>query len=101
MLLLELAPTVLCVFDIRDYGAIANDDSLNAEQTNAAAFEKAILAANSTMDSDRIAYVPSNLTFHMMPVEVHNLFNMTITIDGTIMASKRQHKWPVGSNNKV
>ena len=59
------------------------------------------MAANSTADSDRIVYIPSNKTFHMMPIEAHNLFNMTITIDGTIKASKRQHKWSVDSRNKI
>ena len=34
----------------------------------------------------------------MMPVEVHDLYNMTITIDGTLKASKRQHKWEFKTN---
>ena len=32
--------------DIRDYGAVAEDDSLEVEQANAVAFMKAIVAAN-------------------------------------------------------
>ena len=53
-------------FDIRDFGAIADEDSLAAEQMNSQALMDAIVAANFT-ESDRIVTVP-NMTFHSMPV---------------------------------
>lgn len=52
----------------------------------------AIVQANYT-ESDREVLIPANHTFHMLPVWADYLTNMTITIDGTIKCSKRQHKW--------
>ena len=81
--------------DVRDYGAIAEIDSLEVEQANALAFMKALKAANETeIPQGREVYVPANMTFHMMPVYGEYITNMTITIDGTIKASKRHDVWP-------
>ena len=38
--------------------------------------------------------MPEGMTFHMMPVWGEYITNMTITIDGTILASKRHTNWP-------
>ena len=84
--------------DIRDYGALTDDDSLNAERVNAQAFMDAIVAANMTMgtaaEGDREVLIPANCTFNMMPAYAEDLNDLTITVDGTVKASKRQHRWP-------
>lgn len=57
----------------------------------------AIVAANFTSgdSTERTVLVPSNFTFHMMPIWADNWTDVTITIDGTILASKRHHKYPL------
>ena len=88
--------------DIRDYGAVPNDESFKAEMLNQAAFEIAIEAANATESmSDREVYVPGNMTFNMFPIDSSNLYNLTITIDGTVRMSKRHHAYPLDERNKT
>jgi polygalacturonase len=56
----------------------------------------ALAAASSAEDpKEREVYVPEDMTFHMMPVWGSDMSNMTIMIDGTIKASKRQLMWPI------
>jgi len=45
---LLLATKVSARHDIRDYGAMPDDDSYKAEKANAEAFMSAVVAANST-----------------------------------------------------
>ena len=78
--------------DIRDYGALPDDDSFKAEEFNQAALSNALYAANATEGLDnREVYIPANMTFHMLPMEQSELYNITITIDGTLRLSKRHH----------
>ena len=35
----------------------------------------------------------------MLPIVIGDLTDVTITIDGTIKASKRHHKWPTHYDN--
>ena len=62
----------------------------------------AIVQANYT-ESDREVLIPANCTFHTFPIWAEDITNLTITIDGTIKASKRHHRWPnkVDSKGKV
>ena len=88
-----LASMLLCMssaHDIRDFGAIANDDSLLTEQENARAFMETIVVANIT-DYDRTVVVPANFTFHTMPIWAYNITNITFIIDGTVKLSKAHH----------
>jgi len=97
--MLVLACTAWARHDIRDYGAIANDESYNAELVNQEAFKRALVAANSTSEKeDREVYVPTGLSFNLMPVWGNYLRDLTITIDGTIKASKRHNYWPLKEN---
>ena len=59
----------------------------------------AIVAANYTAN-DREVLIPANHTFNMLPIWANDVTNITITIDGTIKCSKRQHKWPTSTNGK-
>ena len=94
-----LLNTVSGRFDIRDFGAIPNDDSLAAEEINSAAIMQAIVAANYTSVDEREVYIPSNLTFSSMPVYANFIQNLIITIDGTLIASKRNNMWPLGKKD--
>lgn len=62
---------------------------------------QAIVAANYTSDGDREVYIPTNMTFNTMPVYADYIQNLTITIDGTLKASKRNNLWPLDKNKKV
>ena len=84
--------------NIVDFGALADNDLLYAEQHNANAFNEALVAANFTAD-DRVVYVPANMTFHTMPIYANYLRNVTIRIDGTIKFSKRHREWSMRSES--
>ena len=96
---ISLLLSLSMAFDIRDFGAVADDDSLSAEQINGQAIMDAIVAANYT-DTDRTVFVP-NMTFHCMPVWATHINNITFQIDGTIMLSKRHHKIPLRKEKKI
>lgn len=56
---------------------------------------EAITAANYTdVAEDKEVYLPEDMTFHSMPIYADYVHDLTITIDGTIKASKRHHVWP-------
>ena len=89
-------------FDIRDFGAVANDTSLGAEQKNSQALMDAIVAANTTnTTSERIVLIPANQTFNTMPVWASNITNVVFQIDGTLKLSKRHHLFPQRTPGKV
>lgn len=90
-----LSSSVLGRFDIRNFGAIPDDDSLAAEWANSAAIMQAFVAANYTSSEEREIYIPENMTFHSMPVSAARVNNLTIMIDGTLKASKRNNLWPL------
>ena len=56
----------------------------------------AFVAANFTsVIEDREVYIPANMTFHSFPVYTQNINHLTLTIDGTLKASKRNNLYPV------
>ena len=102
-LLLCVASMLFCMsnaHDIRDFGALANDTSLNAEQTNAVALMDAIVAANTTTD-DRTVVIPANFTFSTMPVWGNFITNVTFQIDGTLKLSKAHHHFTMRKEGKI
>lgn len=100
--------TVFCLFtnlakgvhDIRDYGAVPDLTDTASAFKNGDAIAAAINAANATA-SDREVLVPANYTFTFMPVTVADLVNLTITVDGTLLASKHHLDYPLSSNGQV
>ena len=89
-------------FDIRDFGAVANDTSHYAEQTNAQALMDAIVAANTTSAlTDRVVLVPADLTFYTMPVWAANITNIVFQIDGTLKLSKNHHRFPLRKPGQI
>ena len=104
-LLLLFCTVVQSRLDIRDFGASSVEnmedlgkdfwDNLEQEQANAQALNDALIAANwTTIEEDREVYIPWNNTFHMMPIKLDYMRNVTLTIDGTVKVSKRQNNWP-------
>ena len=82
-------------FDIRDYGAIADDTTVQTEMVNAEAFADAIAAANATTTEERRVVVPENYTFSCMPINIQYINNVTIQIDGTLLVSKNHRRYPL------
>ncbi len=48
--------------------------------------------------NDKEVYIPKHHTFHMMPIRLEGLYGVTLTIDGTVKASKRQTHWSTTIN---
>lgn len=73
---------------------MADDDSLAVEQANALASNATFEAVkNSDPDGDLEVYVPAGMTFNIMPIWFSYITNLTLTIDGTLKASKNHHDW--------
>lgn len=88
--------------DIRDFGAVADDDSLAVEQANALAFNATFQAVyNADPDGDREVYVPAGMTFNIMPIWFSDITNLTLTIDGTLKASKNHQDWTLDERGRA
>ena len=81
--------------NILDYGAIVDKTSHHAEVTNSMAIQEAILAANSDDNDDRVVEIPAGMTFSSLPIRSDNLKDVTIQIDGTLLASKDYKSYPI------
>ena len=68
-LLLTACAAVARGVNIMDYGALANDSSLAACDSNAVALVKAFAAANAS-SSDRVVLVPTGRTFTIRNVTI-------------------------------
>jgi hypothetical protein len=71
-----------------------NKTTPEQEFANADCWSKTILAANNS-DTDRVAWIPGNLTLVMMPISLSDLHNITLRVDGYLMASSNWRQWPV------
>lgn len=100
VLVLLFSHFCVCDQSILSYGAIAGDSSNDAGWTNSAAFTKALLAANSS-NTDRTVLIPANNEFYIFEVEVSNLFNITITIDGNLYVSNNISAWPTSNSRHI
>jgi polygalacturonase len=93
VLLFFLVAAVFAALDIRDFGAIYGDQSLNTSINNGIAFYNALATANS--GADRTVLVPE-YTFYMLPYQdISNLSDITIQIDGVLFARTTDiFAWP-------
>jgi hypothetical protein len=108
LLILCLAPFTLQVFNIDDYGAVANDASFEAAIKNGQAFNLALIAANSSSLSssfDRLVLIQGNgdRVYYMLPAgDVPRLVNLTIQLDGKLILWDDDHtKYPVDKNGNT
>eukprot|EP01137_Pigoraptor_chileana_P009217 Opistho-2@57146 len=83
------------VYSILDYGAIPNDYSSHAAETNSMAIKKALYAANMTDPSDRerVALVPESAKFYIVNTTVIGLTWITLRVDGTLILSDNRTLW--------
>lgn len=98
-LLIFLATFAIC-HKLSDFGAIIDDPAYSSVLTNGQAFEKALLAANSSQN-DKTVLIEANHTYHMLPSNIfYNLQNITIKIDGSIIAWEGDISlWPKDETN--
>jgi polygalacturonase len=94
---LLLARQVAAVRNIMDFGAIPDLEDTATAYANTNAIAAAINAANAADSTDREVHVPADMTFTLMPIQMSNLNNLTITVDGTLLASKNWLDYPVNS----
>ena len=83
--------------NILDYGAIVDKTSHHAEVTNSMAIQEAILAAHSDENDDRVVEIPAGLTFSSLPIRSDFVKDITIQIDGTLLASKDYKSYPINT----
>eukprot|EP00128_Syssomonas_multiformis_P004328 Colp12_sorted_trinity150504_noHs@1101 len=97
--LLLVLDTCAALHDIRSYGAIPNNSSNTVAFSNGDAITKAISAANSD-PHDRVVLIPAGV-FYFMPIYSSQLNDITIQIDGDLIASGDLTAWPHLENGKV
>lgn len=76
LLLLCSAALTNCLFDISDFGAVANSDIVNDQFKTQRAILSAIKAANSSQ-GERIVRIP-NKKYYSMPIRVDYVHNVTL-----------------------
>jgi len=71
------------------------EPSYHEEVANSKCLTDALLKANA---SDKLLTIES--TVSMMPISVSGLVNLTIRVDGYVLASQRFLEWPTNSKTK-
>lgn len=92
IILLLLIVSGSCIFDIDQYGAVANSDTVNDQFKTQQAILSAIRAANVSQ-GERIVRIPAK-KYYSMPIRVEHAHNITIEIVGKLIASKNVRHWP-------
>lgn len=82
---------------IDDFGAIANQDTVDAQIANSLALSKAIQHVNN---SDDCTVVVPNRKYYFFPVHVQHVNNLNLKILGKVIASKNVRNWPHTTNGK-
>lgn len=85
--------------NIMDYGAVANEDSLRAQQANQKAIMQAIAKANSSesIGDQRVILIP-NSKFYSLPFFISQASDIVLEIRGKLSACNRIKHWPKSSN---
>lgn len=82
------------VHSIDDYGGIAGRMTDDAGRQNAVALLAALsAAAHEASLADRVALVPAGRSYYMFPVAMDSVANLTLQIDGTLVASDNITAW--------
>lgn len=109
VLLSTLTTAVNAVHNIDDYGARSTPDNspvgwLNWKlaEKNSQALEKAIQAANSEEDlNERVVILSQGNNYYMSAVEVSELHNVEVRVEGNITYSDIISAWPKKSGGKA
>ena len=81
--------------NIMDYGAVPEVDDVATAFKNGDAIAAALYAANAEGETDREVLVPAGYNFTFMPVYGDGLTDLTLTIDGTLLASTAWKEYPL------
>mmetsp|Transcript_17902 Transcript_17902/g.34219 ORF Transcript_17902/g.34219 Transcript_17902/m.34219 type:complete len:525 (-) Transcript_17902:197-1771(-) len=84
----------VAAFSIDDFGAIPKNASLQAARINAVAISLALGSANLDSAGDRTVLVPQGNTYFFMPVRAADLRNVTLRVEGDLIASDLIAHWP-------
>lgn len=89
----------VCIQNILQFGAVPNEDTLQAQTLNAHALDAAIKKANSSesVGDARIVVIPHG-KFYTLPFSINYCKNIVIEIRGKISACNRIKHWPHDSN---
>lgn len=89
----------LCGQNILNFGAISNEDTLQAQTANAHAINAAIAKANSSESTgdSRVVVIPKG-KFYSLPITINYCFDIVIEIQGKLVACSRIKHWPKNSN---
>lgn len=79
-------------FSIEDFGAKPNDVSNAAGYANAAAIVAAAIAANNS-ETDREVLIPFGKLYNVFNIELKDLQNVKLRIDGILMTSNNITEW--------
>ncbi|KAA0164860.1 hypothetical protein FNF31_02182 [Cafeteria roenbergensis] len=77
---------------IDEFGAIAGDSSTGAALANARAIEAAVRASAG---SAGVAVVPAGFEYDILPVELANLTDASLLIEGTLSVHQNISAWPL------
>ena len=86
---------------LKDCGAVPslnNKVSLEDTQQNSKALYDCFMKAQAD-PNDRAVVVPRGHIFTSMPVDLYNLTDITLTIDGVLETSPFYKEWPTGDQN--
>lgn len=94
-----LVTLCVCAQNILQFGAVPDEDTLQAQTLNAHALDAAIKKANSSesLGDARIVMIPKG-KFYTLPFTIHYCNNIVIEIRGKIAACNRIKHWPHNSN---
>jgi len=86
--------------NIEDFGAVEGVDTWDAACINSESFLKALSAANAS-STDRTVEWPADKTFYMRNIEVNNLHDITIHVNGDVKINDDINKWEDDSGRGV
>lgn len=85
--------------DITSFGAVKNEDTLSAQQTNQVAIMQAIAQANLTTSAgdDRVVIVPTH-TYYTLPIVLDHVYDVVLEVRGKLSACNRIKHYPKTEN---
>ena len=89
---------IAAIYSLKDCETltVGKEPTVAQEFANSKCWLDAVTAANKAPAGMRVALIPENTVVSMMPVELDNLKDVTLIVDGTVLASMNWRNWPVG-----
>ena len=84
---------LVATHNILDFGAIENDATWFAENGNARAIERAIMAAHNKDKGDNTVVIPEGIIISSLPIKAEDVQGIEIIIDGILKVSKNYHAY--------